>query len=143
MRCGACGRPPQSEITAGKESLLPREIVDQGCYQEFQAEYARLKALGQSDKEAADQALELAKRNHAARERTDFEAKILLRIQRNAQGLHAETGAALPSSMTVGSEVITKAQVMADAQARLDSLTKLNDKNAKSPAEDFKDALGL
>ena len=138
-RCGACGRPPQSEIDAGREVLLPREAADQGCFAEFQAEYARLKATvpAPSDKEASDRALAFAQGKHQNREHTAYEATIELRLERNAAGLHALTGATLTAT---GATLI---QIKADAQERLDAFNAVRDPAAKSPGEKFKEALGL
>lgn len=90
-RCEVCGRPPQSEIDAGKESLLPGEIACQGCHDEYLAFAA--------DPDNTDaQALAMARRKHEAREAAQMRAVILERYERNAAGLHGATGLPLALS---------------------------------------------
>ena len=90
-RCEVCGRPPQSEIDAGKESLLPLEIACQGCHDEYLAFAA--------DPDNTDaQALAMARRNHENREEALMKAVILARYEKNAAGLHGATGAPLALS---------------------------------------------
>jgi len=160
MRCPACGRPPQSELDAGKEALLPGEPVDQGCYQEFQTEYSRLKALTPvpTNKDAADKALTLAQNNHSTREKAVFDAKTLLWLQRNAQGLHALTG--LPMVKTVrdvgGMPVVVAGviqttaytvgemtMIKAEYQRKLDDRMRADDKGAKTPGQRAAEEMGL
>jgi hypothetical protein len=160
MRCGVCGRPPQSEIDAGKEVLLPREVADEGCFQEFADEYARLKALDPpaTDKEAADQAHAFAVRKHDARGLASFNARTLLWLQRNAQGLHALTGQPMVKTVrdvsgvpvVVGGVIQTVAYtaaeinaIKAEYQTKLDARLRADDKAAKSPGEKFAEELGL
>jgi hypothetical protein len=161
VRCGACGRPPQSEIDAGREALKPGEPVDQGCFQEILDENDRLIALVDdkgarivTDKEAADQALASAVIKHSARELVDFNAKTLSWLQRNAQGLHAVTGLPLthktltdldgvPILDVQGKRQLVPltagelATLKAGYQATLNDRLRAADKDAETPGEKF------
>lgn len=123
MRCPACGRPVR---VAGvlSEALLPREVECGGCSGEFDALLA-LKNSDGTDKHTPDQALALARAKHANREAAVLKALQLRRLQNNAAGKDGDTGALLPAIMTNGIKTWTRAEVMAQAQARLDHLTSI------------------
>jgi len=115
-RCEACGRPPQSELDSGKESLLPREVACQGCYAEIAADKAVLDAKGARIYTDA-QAVARARANHGKREQAAFDALMTKRLQNNIAGKHADN-ATLSLQGTVGEIATAKA----NAQAMLDAL---------------------
>jgi hypothetical protein len=121
-RCEACGRPPQSEIDAGKESLHPREIADQGCYAAIQALKAELDAKG--DRAYTDaQAVAAGRRGHEDRELRAYQLQTIQKYDSNAAGKSAVDGVtAVPLS----------GQAMIDMKA-----------NAAKVAADMRAAWGL
>lgn len=112
MRCPICGRPPQAEITADRESLLPREIACQGCVADLQAAVAEMTQdfeamvpegetdpvqvwIGEHRTHTNEQAVSLARKAHQDREMAVWAAKAHLTIVDQAQKAKDDADAAV------------------------------------------------
>ena len=132
-RCGACGRPYDGE------TLKTREIACQGCHTEYVALKAEITIdfeamvdpetdesvqveVGEHNTYTGDQALQIARNAHYAREQAAGEAERQVWLARNAQGRHAKRDEDLAEFTDANGKTVTVAEMKSRAQAKLDAM---------------------
>ena len=109
--------------------------ADHPCLVEFEA--------ARAEGATVEQALQVAKNGHERRELTAYFAKQRLKLERNIDGLHADTGRPL-STIKLAASGLTMTEVKARSQRMLDDLDKTEARalgTAKSPAQEMADEM--